>query len=364
MAEAKRKRRLAFSIVAIVASLALIEVAFVLSGVLIPQAFRDRRRLLHEFFEPDPILGFRARPNLREFAVEWSESGERGVYSTDAEGFRDLGRDVREARILFLGDSFTWGVWLPREQTFPDLIEQGLGVPIANWSRESYYIEQYALLADRFLDAYDPDVVAICIYANDLTAPISSAQLADFYAAFGWNDFQRYPLSKRTLAFQAWRRISRTLEDPDTAESHLDFKLAPNGLRLYRGIGAHPHYELAGYDEAFEKNYSALIRGVKAAGATPIVFLLPSKESTYALDYASLFDAYYLEIEQRAFANLVALAENEGVLGVDLTDALRQQARVAPAYLAIDPHWNAAGHRAAARRMEAHLRGALGLPAP
>jgi len=356
-----RRRHFVFTTAAVALGWVLIEVTAVATGALVPRAFRDQQRLLHEFFEPDAVLGFRAKPNLANFEIEWSESAERASYSTDSEGFRNVGRDVAKARILFVGDSFTWGVWLPREQTFPDLLEQQLGVPIANWARESYYIEQYALLADRFLDAYDPDVVAICIYANDLTAPISAEQLANFYEAFGWTNFQRYPLGKRTLAFQAWQRLSRIIYDGEAGGSHLEFKLAPNELRLYRGIGAHPYYESAGYNEAIEAKYSRMLKSIQSNGATPVVFLLPSKESTYRAEYVALFSADYLQIEERAHARLGNIAADLGVATLDLTPVFRAQGRKPTTYFQIDPHWNAAGHHLAATSMEPALRRALGL---
>ncbi len=361
MEKSTRKRRFVFATAGVVLGWALIELAAVASGALVPQSFRDQQRLLHEFFEPDTDLGFRAKPNLRDFEIEWSESGESAAYSTDSDGFRNVGRDVAKARILFVGDSFTWGVWLPREQTFPDLIEQQLGVPIANWGRESYYIEQYALLADQFLDAFDPDIVAICIYANDLTAPISSEQLANFYDEYGWNNYRRYPLWKGSILYQAWQQASDALAAGSAPPSHLDFKQSSNGLRLYRGVGAHPHYESAGYDEAIEAKYLSMLRSIRAAGATPVVFLLPSKESTYFAEYTRLFGSDYLAIEERAYASLGKIAAGLGVEALDLTHAFRAQRDGPPGYLRIDPHWNAAGHRQAAQSMEPVLRRALRL---
>ena len=171
----------------------LVELGAVTTGVLVPAAFRDRQRLLHEFFEPDPMLGFRAKANLRNFEIRWSEAGERAAYSTDAQGFRNVGRNAGEARILFLGDSFAWGVWLERKLTFPDLLERRLGMPIANWGRQSYGIEQYALLAERFLDAYDPQIVAVCIYANDLGQPISRNSWRTFTALSAGANFGATP---------------------------------------------------------------------------------------------------------------------------------------------------------------------------
>lgn len=351
----KRGRHAGFAAAAVCLGWTLIECGSAASGVWVPGAFRDRQRLLYEFFEPDPVLGFRAKANLRDFEIRWSETGEWAAYSTDAEGFRNVGRDPAEARILFLGDSFAWGVWLERKLTFPDLLERRLGVAVANWARESYGIEQYALLAERFLAAHDPDVVAVCIYANDLTKPISTEQLADFYDAFGWSGFARYPWRKRTVLHQVWERIESAWRARNAAPSHLDFAETSDGVRLYRGLGAHPWYESAGYDKAIEGKYADMLRRIAAAGAVPAVFLLPSKESVYFRRYAELFDESYLGIEERAYARLVGIARAQGAAALDLTPAFRSAGRQPAAYFAIDPHWNAAGHALAAKHMAAAL---------
>ena len=354
-----RGRRAAFAAAAVCIGWTLVECGAAASGLLVPATFRDRQRLLYEFFEPDPTLGFRAKANLRNFEIRWSETGERAAYSTDAEGFRNVGRDPAEARILFLGDSFVWGVWLQRKLTFPDLLERRLGVAIANWGRESYGIEQYALLAERFLDAHDPDIAAVCIYANDLTQPIAEEQLADFYRSFGWSEFRRYPLRKRTLLYQAWERLADARRAREAAPSHLDFAETAGGLRLYRGLGAHPWYESAGYDKAFEAGYAAMLRRIAAAGAAPAVFLLPSKESVYRDRYRELFDDSYLGIEERAYARLGAIARAQGAAVRDLTPAFRAEGRRPAAYFAVDPHWNAAGHALAAKHMAPALEAIL-----
>ncbi len=362
MTESVHRRRAGFAAAAAAIGWLLVELGAVATGALVPAAFRDRQRLLHEFFEPDPILGFRAGANLRNFEIRWSEAGERAAYSTDGQGFRNVGRDAAAARILFLGDSFAWGVWLERELTFPDLLERRLGVPVANWGRQSYGIEQYALLAERFLDAYDPQIVAVCIYANDLTQPISREQLADFYRAFGWSEFRRYPLLQRTVLYQTWARLAGAYRARNAAPSHLDFAEASNGLRLYRGLGAHPYYESAGYNKTFEAGYADLLDRIAAAGAAPAVFLLPSKESVYLRLYRELFDAAYLGIEERAYARLREIAQARGAATLDLTPVFRGEGREPPTYLPIDPHWNAAGHALAAKHMAAALEAALALP--
>ena len=98
-----------------------------------------------------------------------------------------------------------------------------------------------------------------------------------------------------------------------------------------------------------------MLSRIAAAGAAPVVFLLPSKESVYRHRYRELFDETYLGIEQRAYARLRGIAQARGATVLDLTPAFRGEGREPPTYLPIDPHWNAAGHALAAKRMAAAL---------
>ena len=91
------------------ASLLLLEIVTAYTGLLVPSEFADRHTMLHEFFEPDPELGFKTRADLKHFLIRWRETGVEGRYTTDAFGFRNAGRDYRQSRLFFVGDSFTWG---------------------------------------------------------------------------------------------------------------------------------------------------------------------------------------------------------------------------------------------------------------
>ena len=138
-------------------------------------------------FEPHPELGFRARPNLRDFEITWMQNSLQASYSTDELGFRNAGRDYDQSEVFFVGDSFTWGMWLPREETFPDLVGRRLGKTVSNLGQQSYYMEQYEKILRGFLGRYSPRYVALCVFANDLTTPLSDDDLANFYERFGWD---------------------------------------------------------------------------------------------------------------------------------------------------------------------------------
>ena len=341
------------------ASLLLLEIVTAYTGLLVPSEFEDRHTMLHEFFEPDPELGFKTRADLKHFLIRWRETGVEGRYTTDAFGFRNAGRDYRQSRLFFAGDSFTWGVWLARQQTFPDILEDELGEPVINLAQQGYYIEQYQRLLERHAPAVRHAVVALCIYANDLAPPISPEDLRDFYSRFGWDKYQSYPEREKRLSFRVGEMLAggfaRLLESAGP-KSPLDTRTAPSGMRFYRKMGAIPEYFSNKWNENTETVFRRTLERLLAQAITPVVFLLPSKESAYKQEYLKLFPGEYLEIEEEGYRRLCAIAQSLAVECEDLTEAFRQEAGSAPPYFPVDPHWNQRGHQIAAREMKPLLR--------
>jgi hypothetical protein len=358
---------------ALLVVLLAIEAIVVPLEVFVPAEFHDRHRTLFGLFVPDPVLGFRAHPNLRDFEVSWMGNSLRASYSTDEHGFRNAGRNYEGSEIVFVGDSFTWGSWLPREQTFPDLIGRRLGKQVLNLAQESYYIEQYEkvihLLLEEWQPGQRPQYVALCVFANDLTTPISGEDLKNFYERFGWNDYREYPLYKKFFVYRAgqlaadaahWIAVSSGLAAP-SPPSHLDRKTTPDGVELYRQLGAHPYYFSQSYNVHTEEVFRRLLTYIAAENVTPLVFLLPSKESAYKDAYEVLFPGGYMEIEEGGYQRLCAIASELQVACSDLTAAFRDATKTANPFFQSDPHWNELGHRLAAAEV---VKSMESLPAP
>ena len=348
---------------ALLAVLIVIEAIVVPLGVFVPVEFHDRHTTLFELLEPDPVLGFRARPNLRDFEVRWMGNSLHGSYDTDEHGFRNAGSTYEQSEIVFAGDSFTWGSWVPREETFPALAGQQLQMPVLNLAQESYYVEQYEkvvhLLLESWLTDRRPRYVAVCIFANDLTTPISDDDLSHFYERFGWNEYREYPLYKRFFVYRAgrfaadaahWLAVWSGLADPPPA-SHLDRMTTPGGIELYRQLGAHPYYFSESYNLHTEKVFRRLLRYIADRNITPLVFLLPSKESAYKDEYQRLFPGDYLEIEEMGYQRLCEIASELEVACADLTAAFRAATKTTNPYFERDPHWNQLGHKLAAAQI-------------
>ena len=335
--------------------------------ILVSSEFRDRQATLYGLFEPHPELGFRTRPNLRGFEITWMQNSLHASYSTDELGFRNAGRDYGQSEIFFVGDSFTWGMWLPREETFPDLVGRRLGKAVSNLGQQSYYMEQYEKILRGFLGRFSPRYVALCVFANDLTAPLSDGDFTNFYERFGWDQYREFPLYKKFFVYQAsqfigrqWRRLAvaaGTVEPP--APSHLDHETNQAGMEFYRQLGAHPYYFTQSYDAGIEGVFRRLLRFVQEHEVTPVVFLLPSKESAYKREYLKIFPGDYLEIEETAYRRLCEIAAELGVDCWDLTPAFRRASAMRDTYFKRDPHWNREGHRLAADQMLKYFDGRM-----
>ena len=357
-------RRIFVPLVSLLVTLAAVEAVVVPLELLVPAEFHDRHVTLFGLFEPHPELGFRARPNLRDFEVRWRDNALIGSYNTDKLGFRNVGRNYSESEIYFIGDSFTWGVWVPREDTFPDLVGRELGVQISNFGQESYYIEQYRKVARLALDRGRPRRVAVCLFANDLTAPMSDEDFENFYERFGWNQYRSYPLHKKTFLYQAAGFLENMVDraavaagwQPPRAPSHLDRRVDSRGMELYRQLGVHPHYFSQSFHAEIEPKFRALLEEIIAHDVEPVVFLIPSKESAYKDSYSELFPGDYLDMEERAYRRLCEIANKLAVTCVDLTSAFRDHSRSVDTYFQRDPHWNREGHRLAAEQMVKYLR--------
>ncbi len=123
----------------------------------------------------DPELGWVKRPNVsvhrstREFDV---------TFQMNEQGLRDdpmpsPAKPAGKLRVLMLGDSFVQGYTVERDDLFVDILErwwqsEGRDVDVVNAGTEGYSTDQEALWLAGRGRAFQPDVVLLFPYANDL----------------------------------------------------------------------------------------------------------------------------------------------------------------------------------------------------
>jgi hypothetical protein len=332
--------------------------------------YADRRAL----GERSPVFHHTLKANAAFRYQRWGHL--RHSVSTNSLGFRD--RTVRRVplasnryRVVFIGDSFTYGVGLPYEKTFVCLLEEELakkGIEVLNagvvsYSPAIYWKKTEVLLTDVGLRF---DHLVVCLDISDIQDE------ADFYAttedkvvwikgpAPALREFlYEYTTILRNLwelgeAVYAW-----ATEDPDTRRTEEDRRYATNEYRSLWTV-----------DEAAFRDYGA--RGLRKArqhmdrlyrllrshriGMTLIVYPWPTqilhgdRDSIQVEVWKEWADAHSVP-----FLNLFP-----DFMPTDQTpkEAIRKY------FIPGDLHWNEAGHRLVAGRFLEMWRPATPSPLP
>lgn len=339
--------KLLLMMVGVIAGLLIIETFAISTGFAIPP-MESWHRLFSEVYQGDARLGFKPKPNLKNFEFVWQNAGVSEVINTDSYGFRNLGRDYTTSNLYFVGDSFTWGQWVNRDKTFYGLIESELQQPVISLGVPVYGFEQYEALFRDWIVKYKPKNTVLCIFANDLH---KTSLMKDFLAR------TTQPISwyEKTFLYQL---IYNNYYSVNV------IKTAGNGIRLASirsfdrkpfnqtgGIGPDIDYLTSNTHLEVEAALSRIIDLTQEHQIKLLVFLIPSKESTYIQEYTKLFPnkIKYIETEEIGYQRLCNLAKTKGVTCLDLTEAFRQNSEGEKLYFDLDNHWNVAGHQLASR---------------
>ncbi len=345
--------------------LASIEVLLCLTGLLIPRQWLATHRIYYEYYQPDDLLLYKVRPDLRDLTVHAPRDEVSATYSTDDRGFRNLGRDYSKAQIFFIGDSFVWGSWVTQEETLVSRIEAELGETVINLGVGSYDFLRYQVLFEHFVARYKPKIAALGVFPNDLRdrSPLEPGKPGsgeEFYK--GWSRYETYPEYKKTLTYSFFRWIT-TGESPasDQYGRRLDSdqKEASNGLTLFRYRGASRDYlENAQAVNWVQTSVDRIVEISAQNGVQLAIFLFPTKESTYKSEYERLFpdSIDYLKNEEEGYQRILGRAQSHGVPCIDLTPLFRELGKTALLYHRLDPHWNPAGNDAAAKEVVQALK--------
>ncbi len=127
----------------------------------------DMLRLLRSAYPAvhDPLLGWAPRPGFRGQDNAW---GTR--VTIDARGLRAHAAVVPDegARLLALGDSFTFGDEVDDDDTWPARLERRLGRRVWNAGVFGYGLDQMVLRAERLLDAHAFSGVVLAFVPDDI----------------------------------------------------------------------------------------------------------------------------------------------------------------------------------------------------
>jgi lysophospholipase L1-like esterase len=178
-----RPRRALAALLGLFLALGAGEAAVRLAGLRVPergQAGGMCTELLRPVEEPRGLL-WELVPGAEGEAHYPPAAGRPGRtvrYRVGAQGFRGEPVSVRPApgalRIAVLGDSFTFGTGLERDETLPAVLEERLSelfedrdVEVMNCGVEGYNTVQEVVLLEERVARHEPHLALLCVYVND-----------------------------------------------------------------------------------------------------------------------------------------------------------------------------------------------------
>ena len=320
-------------------------------------------------FEQDPDTGYRLRGVYRN---EIRVPEYRTVVLTDADGYRvgeaEPTRSPGAARLLAIGDSFTFGVGVSAEDAFPAVLERELNARVPGaWHVRNGGVGGYGPLRSAHAlmtrqAAWQPEIVVHAIYVgNDLedsdptTFRTTPVVRDGRMVTEGRHPFLRVRLFLRT-------------------RSHLYAFLRTHLYGLYRATGLWersqyldpiglaewpPRVTHVGWPAGREA-IAAVRDWADERGVRYLVVVIPARWQIdddawdrYRKAWGLPAEAFDRDHAQRE----IAVAMND--LGVPVLNLLPAYRRAAAAgmrsYYLLDPHWTPAGHALAARLIRLQL---------
>jgi hypothetical protein len=332
----------------LLAMIALFELLSLTTDVFLPRDYEERHNLFYGFYQPDSVLGFRPKPNLKDAKMSWLEEDVAGVFSSDEHGFANTGKDYSKGKIYFIGDSFTLGYWVKRDDSFVGRIESALNAPVINLGVGGYGFEQYYELMKSYVQKYRPQSVVLCIFANDLEKIHTPAYYNDYYVNAGWDKY-------KTITYKSKSALARVIELLVNVRIHDQYEM-PNGIVLHRYRGANREYISSLLYLDVERKLQDILSIARQNMIKIYILCIPSKESVYKEQYSKRYGSEYLRNEEYGYSRICKIASENKVRCIDLTSDYRDLAtRGVTLYFDKDPHWKSEGHMLAAQVMLKHL---------
>ncbi len=122
-------------------------------------------------YQPDETLGWTLTPNFSGNMI--NDNGEK-LFSTTEDGFRKTRPEINTSKsIVFIGDSFTFGIGVSDQETFVSLIQQKINAKpefefaCINASVPAYSISQYRRWITEQSLEQKPSMVIVCLFMEN-----------------------------------------------------------------------------------------------------------------------------------------------------------------------------------------------------
>jgi lysophospholipase L1-like esterase len=192
-------------------------------------------------------------------------------------------------RVMCVGDSNVYGLWVRREETFPRVLERiwnaatpDAPVEVLNFGMPGLNSSKLRRSFRGLLDTFHPDVVLALVGSNDINSiPVPIGEESDS------EDRAEYMLWRNSRAFRLLYMIVSRLTEPPT-EVEYNYRL-PRRRGVVRS--GEQEFDLAGTDRAavpipewnrkLAENLRAMAQDSQAVGATFVALTYASGQSLY-----------------------------------------------------------------------------------
>jgi lysophospholipase L1-like esterase len=268
-------------------------------------------------------------------------------------------------RILVLGDSFMEALQVPFEASFPSLLEhdldaKGARVEVINASVSGWGTDDELRYLERYGVDWKPDLVLVAVTLhNDISDNLRQEwhrlrndSLVEVpktpFSSFEWAKIRlKGFVATRLQLYQLWRRVRHGGEMRQIARN-----LDAHMVSLFRD----PAPETIGRGiQLTDSLFSRLQQVASEAGARVAIMLLPLRVQLSDSSFAALSRNAGVPngsmVLDRPQQDLRRIADRLKIPLIDLLPAFRQWTADSSAalFLERDGHWNAMGHRVAAR---------------
>ena len=135
---------------------------------------------------PDPELGwvfsgrnYHTFDNIKYFG-SWTASVNRDGFRATS-NFEDIGPKGPTKRLMVLGDSLTFGIYINDSETLTSLLQEklGNGYEVYNFGIPAWGIDQMYLAYQKYVGRIDPDFVVVVYIDDDISRTFESFRLGE-----------------------------------------------------------------------------------------------------------------------------------------------------------------------------------------
>jgi lysophospholipase L1-like esterase len=391
-------KRVAANLALAVASFAVASAAIEVAARLLARSWSQPGAIRNPMVRYHPTLGWDKPPG----AEGWIRRPEYNVHLViNAHGLRGPDRPYEKPRgvhrTLLLGDSFTEGYTVAEEETVRARLEAQLTSAgcarqeVINGGTAAYSTDQEYLFFLEEGSRYEPDVVVVLFYYNDLVGDTPGRLGKPWFDVVGDTLVlrnspvpERFPGRPvvRPFGIKPWRgSIALRLLSDRTSGAHpgLHRALGRLGLvepedaggpmpREFWAFGPGHKDEVALMWRRVRAILAALKQAAESRGAGLVVFHVPARFEVDDRAWELTRERYSMGRRwwrrERVFDDLRETCRSLGLPLVDPRGALRAaEAAGRPTYFVRDGHWTGEGHAVAARAIaESLLREGLACP--